>query len=128
MYTLGEAAKVTGMTKAALSKAISKGRISAEKDDTGRFRIDPSELHRIYPPVNTAPLKSEQEQTQETVAENKELKARVDLLGELLKQVQGERDNLREQNTRLTALLPSPRSKPEEPEKPKGFFKRLFGG
>ena len=31
----------------------------------------------------------------------------VNLLERLCKQVEGERDNLREQNTRLTALLPA---------------------
>lgn len=48
-YTLGEAAKATGKSKATLSKAIKSGRISAIKGDTGAFQIDPSELHRVYP-------------------------------------------------------------------------------
>lgn len=63
VYTLGEAAKATGKSKATISKAIKSGRISAKKDETGTFHIDPSELHRVYPltvysehketPVNT---------------------------------------------------------------------------
>jgi hypothetical protein len=36
-YTLGEAAKATGKSKATLSKAIKSGRISATKGDTGAF-------------------------------------------------------------------------------------------
>ena len=46
--TLGEAAKVTGKTKGAISKAIKNGRLSAIKNDKGHFQIDPSELQRVY--------------------------------------------------------------------------------
>ena len=98
MYTLGEAATATGMSKAALSKAIKQGRISAKRKEgrnDGAFEIDPAELHRVYPPVNTKPPTSEHEQTQETVSENAQLKAKVDALGELLEQVKTERDDLR---------------------------------
>ena len=49
MYTLGEAAKATGKSKATIAQSIQKGRISAEKDDLGRWQIEPSELHRLYP-------------------------------------------------------------------------------
>ena len=49
MYTLGQAAKATGKSKATIAQSIQKGRISAEKDDLGRWQIEPSELHRIYP-------------------------------------------------------------------------------
>jgi hypothetical protein len=51
-YTLGEAAKATGKSKAAISRAIKTGRMSAQRQDDGSFRIDPAELHRIYPPVD----------------------------------------------------------------------------
>ena len=49
VYTLGDAAKATGKSKATISKAIKSGRISAIKDETGTFQIDPAELHRVYP-------------------------------------------------------------------------------
>ncbi len=132
MYTLGEAAKATGMTKAALSKAIAKGRISAAKDETGRFQIDPSELHRIYPPVNTTPAKSEQQLTQETLAENKELKAKVELLREMLGELKAEREDLRADRDhwrrQATALIThQQQTVPAADGGPKkGFFKRLF--
>ena len=38
-YTLGEAAKATGKSKATISKAIKNGRFSAHKDETGTFCI-----------------------------------------------------------------------------------------
>ena len=48
-YTLGQAAKATGKSKSTLSRAIRKGKISAEHDAHGQFAIDPAELHRVYP-------------------------------------------------------------------------------
>lgn len=44
--TLGQAAKYASRAKGTLSKALKNGQISAEKDDTGRWQIDPSELQR----------------------------------------------------------------------------------
>ena len=48
-YTLGQAAKATGKTKSTIQVAIKSGRISASRDDLGRYQIDPAELHRVYP-------------------------------------------------------------------------------
>ena len=84
------------MSKAALSKAIKKGRISATRKENGSLDIDPAELHRVYPPVNTEPLPSEQKRTQETLNETTRLQAKVAALGELLEQVKAERDDLRQ--------------------------------
>ena len=49
-YTLGEAARATGMSKAAISRAIKNGTLSAARKDNGSYEIDPAELHRVYPP------------------------------------------------------------------------------
>jgi excisionase family DNA binding protein len=49
-FTLGEAAKQAGVSKPTLSKAISNGRLSAEKQPDGSYRIQPAELFRVYPP------------------------------------------------------------------------------
>lgn len=48
-YTLGEAAKHVGKSKATISKAIKSGKLSATKNMHGAFDIDPSELTRVYP-------------------------------------------------------------------------------
>ena len=48
-YTLGQASKATGKGKTTIQRAISKGVISAEKTKNGEYRIDPSELHRVFP-------------------------------------------------------------------------------
>ena len=48
--TLGQAAKEAGISKPSLSAAIKKGRVSAEKNESGVYQIDPAELFRVYPP------------------------------------------------------------------------------
>lgn len=49
MYTLGEAARATGKSKPTIAKAVKTRRLSAERGEDGRYRIDPAELHRVYP-------------------------------------------------------------------------------
>jgi hypothetical protein len=44
--TLGQASKHASRAKGTMSKALQNGLISAEKDDKGRWQIDPSELQR----------------------------------------------------------------------------------
>src|SRR3546814_1223312 len=58
-YTLGEAAKATGISKASISRAIDSGRISAIKTESGSFSIEPVELHRVYPPKRSEEHTSE---------------------------------------------------------------------
>lgn len=48
-YTAGDAAKATGRNIATITRAIKSGKISASKDTSGAWRIDPSELHRVFP-------------------------------------------------------------------------------
>ena len=107
-YTLGEAARATGKSKAAISQAIAANKISATKDANGRYQIDPAELHRLYPPEKTIPNEREHLLTPNQTGEIERLKATVEGLERLCCQIEGERDSLREQNLRLTALLPSP--------------------
>lgn len=59
--TLGQAAKEAGISKPSLSAAIKKGRLSAEKNESGTYQIDPAELFRVYPPkANTNGLDNSQ--------------------------------------------------------------------
>jgi excisionase family DNA binding protein len=48
--TLGEAARAAGISKPSVSKAIKEGRLSAERQGDGSYRIQPAELFRVYPP------------------------------------------------------------------------------
>lgn len=47
--TLGQAAKEAGISKPSLSAAIKKGKLSASKNESGVYEIDPAELFRAYP-------------------------------------------------------------------------------
>lgn len=125
VYTLGEAAKATGKSKATLSKAIKAGRISAQKDESGTFRIDPSELHRVYPlavseshiatPISTP-------EKPESMGLIRELQARLEAAQERLTDKESVIDDLREDRDKwrqqATALLSD--------QRPKGFFGRLL--
>lgn len=121
VYTLGEAAKATGKSKATLSKAIKIGRISARKDETGTFQIDPSELHRVYPPTVSsehignpvnALIKSDNDGT------IRELQARLEAAHErlsdkevVISDLKEDRDRWRQQ---ATALLTSQQKSPRK--------------
>jgi len=114
MITLSEAAKLAGVSSSALFKAIKRGRLSAVRDDAyGQYRVDVSELSRVYP------LKSAQSQTPEIQRESPEvLSERVRALERMVSTLEDERDDLRrrldgeaEERRRLTHLLT------HEPEK-----------
>ena len=126
VYTLGEAAKATGKSKATISKAIKYGRISAKKNDSGAFQIDPSELHRVYP-VN---VESEQKHTPKLTQVNsedaglvRELQARLEAAHERLSDKDSMIDDLKEDRDKwrqqATALL--------EDKRPRSFWSRLIG-
>ncbi len=51
-YTLGTGAKAAGTSKASIWREIKSGRISATREADGSFRIDPAELHRVFPAVS----------------------------------------------------------------------------
>jgi hypothetical protein len=52
-YTLGQAAKATGKSKTTIQRAVAKGIVSGEKGLNGEYRIDPAELHRVFPLKNS---------------------------------------------------------------------------
>jgi len=51
-YTLGQAARVVGRSKATIARAIKSGRLSALRTETGQFAIDESELFRAFQPAS----------------------------------------------------------------------------
>lgn len=127
VYTLGDAAKATGKSKATISKAIKSGRISATKDETGTFQIDPAELHRVYPPTVSSEQKETPRETpdeQEKSGLIRELQARLEAAHERLADKEETISDLREDRDKwrqqATALLAD--------QRPKGtFWSRLIG-
>ena len=106
-YTLGEAAKATGMSKAAISRAIKNGTLSAAKQDNGSYKIDPAELHRVYPPVAEQRVAHEQAGRYDATglngelnAENRELRAKLEAATQRLTDKDAVIDDLREDRDR----------------------------
>ena len=107
-YTLGQAAKATGKSKSGIALAISKGWIAATKNSQGQWQIEPAELHRVYRPLGDEMNDGSPHGETNRTAEIAHLKATLDGLEKLNQQIKDERDNLRDQNTRLTAMLSAP--------------------
>ena len=127
MYTLGTAATAAGLSKSTIHRAIKAGRISATKNDTGDWSIDPAELHRVFPPVTDEPVPLERDATPKLEAMVAKLEAEItalkgvsDLLRSQLVDVRTDRDAWREQAARLA--LPAP-----EVEHKRPWWKRLAG-
>lgn len=119
-YTLGQAAKATGKSKSTISKALKNGTISAEKGENGVFKIDPSELHRVFPPNG---IKEPQQAADNTTKEHLEtaikvaqLEVRLEAAEKRADDLEKDRDSWRNQ---ANSLLMDKR--------PKSIWQRLFG-
>jgi excisionase family DNA binding protein len=125
-YTLGEAAKATGKSKTTVQRAISKGKISADKIGSG-YSIDPSELHRVFPMQQVDPIARDTDmdtsRPNETHSSTSVLRVRIEALEAMLSREQEVVSDLREDRDKwrqqATALLAD--------QRPKGLLKRLFG-
>jgi hypothetical protein len=144
-YTLGEATKATGLSKTSLHRAIKLGRISAIKTENGSYKIDPAELHRVFPiaanrnssndhdlgqgrtgeiSTETGVLRRELELLrEERDRERGQLSEQIDDLKRRLDQAEQER---REKDRQLTALLTDQRAEAEE--KPRRSWWRFGKG
>jgi hypothetical protein len=140
-YTLGEAAKATGISKASISRAINSGRISAVKNESGSFSIEPVELHRVYPPKSSATVsetpagttRNPDSDTGNTTNSNvlqarldaalEQLRDRDGTIGDLRQRLDRSDEERREAQARVIGLLAGP----GPTESKRGFFGRLFG-
>jgi len=121
MYlSLRAAAKEAGIAKTTVIRAIRSGKLSAQRDETGDWAIDPSELHRVYPRKaespedqggpGCAPLVPDRDATpsgppattldrERTAA----LEAKVQALQELVQRLDQDKRDLREERDRWAA-------------------------
>jgi excisionase family DNA binding protein len=146
-YTLGTAARATGVSKSTIYRAIKAGRVSASRTDTGDYAIDPAELHRVFPPSDSDAARSGTAGMKrgamapdggELALKAARLEAEIaasalvsELLRRQLDETRQDRDHWRGQAQRLVAPLPPPRPSPafdlgDMPERT-GFMSRLFG-
>jgi excisionase family DNA binding protein len=99
-FTLGEACKQAKVSKPTLSKAIKNGRLSAEKQPDGSYRIQPAELFRVFPP-ETPPngLSRNEFDGRETGNETQLARDQIAELRQRLALLTGERERERQQLT-----------------------------
>jgi hypothetical protein len=78
--SLGQAAKEVGLDKSTLSRAIKRGRLSAQRTDSGGYAIEPAELFRVFPPASQKPpaLSPPIPTPTEALLENRELRIKLE--------------------------------------------------
>lgn len=118
-YSASQAAKATGKAIPTITRAIKNGKISAERIDGGGYLIDPSELHRVFPPVtgkgDATPAMLGHETPNETGALEAELKGLRERLADSQDTVADLRKRLDqegEERRRLTVMLTDQRAAP----------------
>ena len=138
MLTLGQAAKEVGRSKTALTNAIRSGRLSATRLDNGSYCIDPSELFRVYSPVDT----NSDHKPVHTSTRYIDTTGHIEngLLRDLIEQVKSERDDLRKRLNdteesrqrmqlelqRLTLLLTHQTTTKTQIKKKNTLFNKIF--
>ncbi len=141
-FTLGEASKATGKSKATLSNAVKSGRLSVhEKTDRG-YRIAASELFRVFPPNRSSDAHAEQDRTPWLNSLNG-LESSFERENELLREerererqlLQATIDDLRrrldaadEERRRLTMLLTDQRAPQDKAPSRGGYWRGLWSG
>jgi len=149
-YSLAEAATASGKSKMTIQRAIKSGKLSASRRDDESYDIDPSELHRVFPPVSVLEAKNDNMVRDDIANDISLLQAELKIRDQKIDLIEGEREREREQLTaqiddlrrrldvegeerrKLTAMLTDQRPKPAaEPEKPRkglrGWLHRLTG-
>ncbi len=132
--TLSEAALWAGKGRPAILKAIQKGTLTANKDENGQWRIDASELSRVYPPghspnVSNGVSRSSQDIDEAIAAKNREIALMREALDEFRKQRddwQGEAAKWQAQAESQTRLLTHQGQRiPQEPPRKQGWLARF---
>ena len=126
--TLNQAAKTCGRSKSTLLEAIRTGRMSAPKDDRGRYAIDPAELHRAFPFQAQDRSSDRSPEPQPTPPKNQTepadpaLQREIELLREMLAKAEANADHWRLLAERQQALLEDKR-----PKEARSILQRLLG-
>jgi hypothetical protein len=93
--SLNQAARESKRSKATLLEAIRAGRLSAAKDDQGRYQIDPAELFRVYLPNRPEPDTETDDDLKKETADPSPYQEKTALLERLISHLTDERDDLR---------------------------------
>jgi len=135
-YTLKQAAEAAGKSKPTILRAIQNGKISAVKDEHDEWRIDPAELHRVYPVVTREMVQNDDLKRYVMPNEIGALRRELEIRDERLATLEAERDRERqtsretiddlrrrldaeaEERRKLTAMLTDQRARENPPEAP----------
>jgi len=93
MYNLMSAAAAAGVNRSTVLRAIKAGRVSAQRDATGGWEIDPAEFHRVFPPLPLPAAASPQQNQQQ-------IDAQVALLRNLIEQLRNDMEAREEDHRR----------------------------
>lgn len=138
VYTLTQAAQVTGLTRQGILAAIKRGTISGAKNGHGQWGIDAAELHRVYPlakvnsNVNTLVDSSIAPDNKPSTQAINTLQQQLAVTEALLQEARGQVDELRADREAwknqahewmmMTKALPESGSKPKK----RSLLERLF--
>jgi predicted site-specific integrase-resolvase len=132
MFTLGQAAKETGLSKPTISKAIAKGKLSAIKNPNGSYSVEPSELFRVFSPKGKSKAKSLQLETHNL---HQDLQAKIEAITEERNreryQLESTIADLRNERERLLKVIEEQTGTVKQlttkkTESPKGWLEKLF--
>lgn len=141
-YTLREAAKATGVSRTTIHNALKSGKISYANKTSSGYKIEPSELFRVFEPVNkkTANVDTSIDDSGQLVTHiDTKSETEIALLREILQRekdnasylkeqisdLQKDRDQWRQQAQQVTYLLEDKRDK-KEALLNDSWFKRIF--
>jgi hypothetical protein len=131
------ASDLTGKDRSTITRAIESGRLSATRDETGRFLIDPAELERAFGPLRDPDATDDAEHEAAQASHESALARELELVREMLERERSERQRelrqweeeraflrtLVDRQTDQVKLLADLR--PKEP--PRNLWQRLTG-
>jgi hypothetical protein len=127
--SLGQAARLAGVGKTTLARAIRAGRLSATRNETGGYSIEPCELERVFP-IRSPRIETDGTGTATVPVVQSATDAATDALVAELRAViadlRADRDEWRNQAQRLALTPPQPSTTPEP--KPRRWWQRRSTG
>lgn len=127
-FTIGQAAKETGKAKSTIKKSIDSGELSVAEKTTRGFKIEASELFRVFPKKAEERSENGTIETPEERIENSILKAKLELADQRYEDAQRTIEDLRSDRDawkhQATALI---EDKSEKNQPRKGWLARLVG-
>lgn len=125
-----EAAAQVGISKQAIIRAIHKGKLSATRNASGEFEIEPVELFRAYQPLAIeASTTVTQVDGSETPSQSEALSVRVEMLERMIRDKD---ETIADLSTKLDAAIGGMQKvslllEDKQRQEKRGWWQRLFG-